>query len=258
MAFWSDEQWRSLKKGKEPIQPFRTDRIEAANYLLSVGNEIFVSEPEKSSTAKKLELDQDFIIEPGQFAFLLTAETVKIPLDVLGFISIRATKKFLGLVNISGFHVDPGYSGKLIFSVFNAGPAKIHIKSGDPIFPIWFADLQTPTSKRALVGYDSIPSKLLTPISGDFTTAYQVAKQVAGLTKRLSEAEEKLSDLRSKYIYYGVIITVILLLFGPALSNRFFKFVSKFESPTLETSSSIEPKSQPSPTPSPPVVTPQN
>ena len=30
MAFWSDEQWRSLEKGLEPIKPFRTDRIEAA------------------------------------------------------------------------------------------------------------------------------------------------------------------------------------------------------------------------------------
>ena len=50
-----------------------------------------------------------FTIPPGQFAFLLTEEVVSVPPDALAFISIRAKTKFRGLVNVSGFHVDPGY-----------------------------------------------------------------------------------------------------------------------------------------------------
>jgi hypothetical protein len=42
----------------------------------------------------------------------------------MAFISMRTAFKFKGLVNISGFHVDPGYKGKLIFAVFNASPTK--------------------------------------------------------------------------------------------------------------------------------------
>jgi dCTP deaminase len=39
-----------------------------------------------------------------------------------------------GLVNVSGFHVDPGYSGKLLFSVYNAGPRSIVLTRGEPVF----------------------------------------------------------------------------------------------------------------------------
>ena len=51
------------------------------------------------------------MIPPGQFAFLLTAETVTMPDNAIAFISIKARLKFNGLINISGFHVDPGYRG---------------------------------------------------------------------------------------------------------------------------------------------------
>src|SRR5215831_3235262 len=179
MTFWSDKKWRGVPAGQEPIQPFDLSALEDANYLLSVGDEIYVSSSEQRNTIRKLQLDESFSIDPGQFAFLLTAERVALPLDVIGFISIRATVKFNGLVNISGFHVDPGYSGRLIFAVFNAGPTRIHIKRGERIFPIWLADLDQPvTATSRKNGYEGIPSRLINQISGDFTTAYQVKKQL--------------------------------------------------------------------------------
>ena len=135
-AFWSDRRWLTLPAGGEPVQPYDSAMLEDANYLLSIGDEIYVSAPDEKSTIKKLDDDKtSFLIEPGQFAFLLSAERVMIPFDAIGFISIRASKKFMGLVNISGFHVDPGYRGKLIFAVFNAGPTRIHLKRGERIFP---------------------------------------------------------------------------------------------------------------------------
>jgi dUTPase len=79
-------------------------------------------------TVRKLGEGEAFTIPPGQFAFLLTEEVVSVPADALAFISVRARTKFRGLVNVSGFHVDPGYRGQLTFSVFNAGPAPIHLK----------------------------------------------------------------------------------------------------------------------------------
>jgi dCTP deaminase len=103
-----------------------------------------------------------------------------IPDNCIGFISIRASTKFLGLVNVSGFHVDPGYNGKLIFAGFNAGPTRIHLKRGDRIFMLWLADLKSAVQKRPTKSYSRIPSNLVTPISGNFTTAYQVQKQLDG------------------------------------------------------------------------------
>jgi dCTP deaminase len=233
MAFWSDKKWKTVAKKNNLVTPFDVTRVEAANYLLSIGDEIYVSEPDKGSVVKKLKIGENFYIEPGQFAFLLTEETIQVPTNVLGFISIRARIKFLGLVNISGFHVDPGYSGKLVFSVFNAGPTRIQLKQGDDIFPIWFADLDIDSSNGIQQGYSDIPSKILTPISGNFTTAYQVSKEVSklavdqgNLQTRLAKAESNITTIKTKYLIYGGFVlfvwSIVLLIFGPALRDQVF------------------------------------
>jgi dCTP deaminase len=259
-GFWSDQDWLSLKPGKEPIQPFDKSRVEGANYQLSLGDEIYVSEPsgEKAAVTRRLNDDEDFCIAPGQFAFLLTAETVSLPNTVLGFISIRARKKFLGLVNISGFHVDPGYTGKLIFSVFNAGPAFIHIKRGERLFPIWLADLKQAAVEKPTEGYKNIPPELLTPIAGNFTTAYQVDKEVRGQAKRLDQIDRTLteintsiSELKSRYLIWAAIFALLWLFFGPYLNGQIKTVLSGFSTSSSISAPSSDPQSPPAP---PPVV----
>ncbi len=88
---------------------------------------------------------EQFTIPPGQLAILITEETIKVPTDLLAFISIKASIKFKGLVNVSGFHVDPGFNGKLKFSVYNAGSEGLVLERGQPAFSIWFATFDRPT-----------------------------------------------------------------------------------------------------------------
>jgi dCTP deaminase len=57
---------------------------------------------------------------------------------------MKTDVKFRGLVNVSGFHVDPGFEGPLKFAVFNAGPSPIVIRQGDDCFLIWYANLDNP------------------------------------------------------------------------------------------------------------------
>ncbi len=215
MSFWSDRKWRSVPAGQEFVQPYNPNAVEDANYLLSIGDEIYVSSPEAKSTVQKLtDKRPHFAIEPGQFAFLLSAERVTIPFDVIGFISIRATIKFTGLVNISGFHVDPGYSGKLIFAVFNAGPARVHLRKGQRIFPLWLAMLDQPIARQELkTGYDGIPTNLVTQISGDFTTAYQVKIQ-------LDKIREDVANLKAFKLQVAVIIVLLAAILFPVLKDR--------------------------------------
>ena len=214
MAFWSADTWRSIEP--KPIDPFHDSQLESANYLLSIGNEIYVSEEKNKGTIRKLKPEESFTIDPGQFAFLLTEEEVSLPPKTIGFISIRATIKFLGLVNISGFHIDPGYSGKLIFSVFNAGPTRIHLKRGDTIFMFWLADLDSGTKPEGKKSYLEIPSEMVTKVSGNFTTAYQVQKQV-------EELREEVTGLKTFRLYAMVIIGIVTLFLIPTLKDNFFR-----------------------------------
>jgi dCTP deaminase len=96
------------------------------------------------TSPKLLKEDQPYIsLPPGQFAILTTLEMINIPDDLMAFISIRSKFKFEGLVNISGFHVDPSFKGQLRFGVQNVGPSDIHLKLATPMFSIFFAELSS-------------------------------------------------------------------------------------------------------------------
>lgn len=109
------------------------------------------------------------------------------PIEAMAFISIRATYKFRGLVNVSGFHVDPNYKGRLIFSVFNAGPGPVHLSRGEPCFLIWFADLDEPSQVARKHGFDSIPSELMGPLASGLHS-------FASLSAKISENEKKIGE----------------------------------------------------------------
>lgn len=122
---------------KEIIPNGNPENVVCGAYELSVGDE-FCSSGSKSKRYTTTK-DKFFVLEQGHFAVMITEEIVTIPNDLLGLISVRNRYKSRGLVNISGFHVDPGYSGRIKFSVYNAGGAPIRFEKGSKAFLIWFA-----------------------------------------------------------------------------------------------------------------------
>jgi dCTP deaminase len=204
VAFWSDV----TLKGKLPvlIDKFNPDYVKGASYELGVGDEVYVtpSHEAKPSDRVKQRLSQgaSVNIPRGQFAFLITDEVVNVPVDAIAFISIKAKIKFRGLVNISGFHVDPGYSGRLVFSVFNAGASDVVLDCNERAFLIWYASLDTASSSpKTGRGYMNIPSELVNGISDDTLS-------LAVLDDKLKSVSEQVKKI---YIAAGVVITLASL-----------------------------------------------
>lgn len=173
MSFWSSQTLKQrLPQLIIPIGSFNDNFVDQASYTLRIGQEIFITKDHNTTnsqhTKRTLAINESFVIPAGQFAFLLTEETVKVPDDAIAFISIKAGFKHKGLVNISGFHVDPGFEGKLLFSVYNAGPTPIHLTHNQPFFLIWYANLdQSDSRARKGQGYTAIPTNVLNQISTD-------------------------------------------------------------------------------------------
>src|SRR6267142_4566780 len=141
MSFWSTEKLLSKRSKLEKlVEPWDNTRVKHGAYELSLGPEAFIT---TKGTKRRLDLvkDNQVVIPPGQFGLLLTEETVSIPQDAIGFISIRFSIKQRGLVNVSGFHVDPGFTGRLKFAVYNAASQNIVLSYKAPVFMIWFSDL---------------------------------------------------------------------------------------------------------------------
>ena len=174
----------------ELVEPFDPARIVNCSYELSMGSEVYITGSD-SRTKMNVSYGEQLSLPPGQFAQLLTEETVEVPNDALGLISIKSGLKSGGLVNVSGFHVDPGYQGRLIFSVYNAGPNHIVLSRGTPTFLLWYADLDAPTSDLYMgrrANLQSISDEEVMRLQGEVLTPQE-------LVNRINELESRLKNL---------------------------------------------------------------
>lgn len=197
------------------IDKFDKNRIDNVAYELSLGDEAYLTD---SKTGKKDKLDDkvsQVVIKPGQFALLLTEETVKIPNDILAFISIKFSQKIKGLLNVSGFHVDPGFEGQLIFSVYNAGPTKITLDKGSPYFMMWFSKLtsQSIPYDGKHNKQDAITAENINNLSGELASPNI-------LLKRIKRNETKMASIS--------VIASIIITIGIGLSLKSIFDTSKF------------------------------
>lgn len=204
-GFWSSETLKERLPAL--IDTFSAKRVKHAAYEMGLGGEAFVT----GEKAREIIADGgEVVIPPGQFAVLITEESITVPPDAIAFISMKSANKFRGLINVSGFHVDPGFSGRLVFSVFNAGVQNIHLSKGIPLFMIWFASLDRETEdayKGAHNGQMRIPDSIVTDIAAKHLTP-------SALQKELDDAKQafrqEIGDVRKDVaLWRGITLTVI-------------------------------------------------
>ena len=222
--FWGAEQLRAkLDEGR--VVPFDSKRIDGASYRLSVGDEVYIS-PTTDATDPgtksiiRLKKGSAFTIPPGQFAFLLTEEIVKVELAEIAFISVRAKTKYRGLINVSGFHVDPGFEGRLTFAVFNAGPVAVHLRQGQEIFLIWYADLKGRGNRREPGPYQ-IQSDWISGIGGKLHSLTSVASSVTEVDRKLGkELDAVRRELAVFRVVAGIAATALIGIIIKILSEN--------------------------------------
>jgi dCTP deaminase len=188
MAFWSTQRIEAeQKKLGNLVSDFDANKLQQGSYELTLSREVITTASDRQSSdgvGKVLE------IPPGQFALLYTEEVVTIPSNVIAFISIKARFKANGLVNISGFHVDPGFSARLKFSVYNAGNNPIFLEYGKETFLIWFSDLDQPTRDPYDKTHRHYDQSRITP--EDRQRMCEPSASPAALDERLKRVERKI------------------------------------------------------------------
>ena len=185
------------------INDFDPAGLRPANYDLRLGTEVYVT---ADKLPRNLSATEDTVaIQPGEFGILTTHEYIHVPVKYLGLISLRFSYKKEGLVNISGFHVDPGFTGRIVFSVYNTGPRSVVLRYKDPVFMIMFEALSTPLKLKSgysggFSGQKHIPVDIITSLGGQSVS-------VIGLDKRLRRMETTLRILEA--ILVGLVIAVL-------------------------------------------------
>lgn len=203
-----DEAAKSESKpelsGKILIDDFDPSCLRPANYDLRLGEEAYVTTdklPVRLSSA-----NDTIAIQPGEFGILMTHEYIHIPTNFVGWISLRFSFKKEGLVNISGFHVDPGFTGKIIFSVFNTGPRSIVLRLKDPVFMIMFEKLDDHATAYSGVFKQQkhIPLDIVTSLAGQSVNVVSLDGRVKSLENQLRILEAILIGLVGVALTYGL------------------------------------------------------
>jgi dCTP deaminase len=214
MAFWSSESLRWKLAAERLVEPYDDSRVVHSAYELGVGSEAFVTSDSGDRTI--LPPGRKIVIPPGQFGLLVTQETIRVPTSAIAFISIRAGIKFQGLVNVSGFHVDPGYYGYLKFAVYNAGSRSIILDQGQRVFMIWFADLDkqddNPYPKRS-PSLIAITAEDVAKIRGEVASPAELKQQLDALKveldKRFQASEQRHVFSRSWIMFFlGILVAI--------------------------------------------------
>jgi dCTP deaminase len=163
---------------------FDASHLGQVSYDLRVGSEVFLSE--KRIPTRLSDESPYVVLPPGQFALVKTYERVRIPPDLIGLISIRSRFKFQGLINISGFHVDPTYEGNLIFSVQNVGPNDIRLEYKGAVFMLMLAELKTKYDGAPRPpGYDRIQLEQMAQLGGPSVTLTTLKRNLDSLSLTL-------------------------------------------------------------------------
>ncbi len=207
MAILTEKQIRELVEQEGLLLPLVKHRdleemLKGPTLNLRLGRETYVSS-EALPTILDEERNPAISVGPGEFALLMTYEEIQIPLNLIGLIEIRLRYKLYGLINVSGFHVDPGFRGHLVFSVYNAGPRDIVLRYGDAVFMIVFAELVEETElpyRGDFKGMRSLPVEWITGLKG-------ASVSLTRLSSRIDNVDTALR------IYGGILVALAIGIF---------------------------------------------
>jgi len=157
------------------------ENLREANYDLRLGEDVYVTTKKLPEKLSAMGADGTISIEPGEFGILMTYESIFVPHDLMGLISIRLRYKNRGLVNISGFHVNPGFWGKIMFAVYNAGPSDVVLRYKEPVFMIMFDRLSSPSREikpSIFRKMENIPVRIISALRGTSVSVRNLDERV--------------------------------------------------------------------------------
>ncbi|MEE4379969.1 MAG: dCTP deaminase [Candidatus Competibacteraceae bacterium] len=96
----------------------------------------------------KIAAKDAFFLHPGELALAVTAESVTLSDDLVGWLDGRSSLARLGLmVHVTAHRIDPGWSGAIVLECFNSGKLPLALRPGMTICAINFETLSSPAAR---------------------------------------------------------------------------------------------------------------
>ncbi len=119
-----------------------------------------------------IEGDDAFFLHPGELALGVTAESITLPADIVGWLDGRSSLARLGLmVHVTAHRIDPGWSGQIVLEFYNSGKLPLALRPGMTIGAINFETMsgpaERPYNKRSDAKYRDQRGPVMSRISED-------------------------------------------------------------------------------------------
>jgi len=147
------------------LEPFDETRLRGASYDFAAGRTIVIINPrsEGGITPIDLEVKGECAIPPGRATIVQSLESVNMPLNMKGRLSLRS-RLASKLWFFAGGPIDPGYKGYLFLPLANLSDVPLVLKYGEPLVSGEFIRLQRETKAypdTEDTPYTSIPADRL-------------------------------------------------------------------------------------------------
>lgn len=229
MILTNDQIVEAYRKQDIIIDPFDDKQIQGASYDLRVGHQgITTTTKELIDLSKKGFL----LLEPGDFAVVLTFEEIKLGPQHTARFGLRSRYARSGVIASTGPQIDPGYEGKLIVGLANLSPKAISIPYRDDFLSVEFHRLEQPSTRSYQGPYQRRrelgPEEIRSIVEAESMALPEVLKTLQSLNAsvgaittrfddvahRLEKVENMHSDAlkRQNQILLGLALAVIGLL----------------------------------------------
>lgn len=201
--------------------------VKAAKYYLTLSKSFLIL-PNGERYDGENECGRSVVIEPGQTAYVSSAERVLIPPDLTGIIGPRFSIVEQGIFFFGGMLVDPGWGAKhgtgepLSFNIANLGRLPLEIRPGeDFIASLAFLEVEKESHRRRRrrrsPALEGDPTEKAIRVREELFSSKGMTPSALGLVEDLGDIRKEVDQLQAsvnQVVLFGVIVLAATLFAG--------------------------------------------
>lgn len=178
------------------IDPFDRDSLQPASYDLKLGSDVAITDKEHIINLKE---QGTVVLRPGHTALVLTDEIIKLDNQHIARFGLISSLARAGLIASVGPQIDPGFEGKLVFTIRNISGKDVVLLYRDFFVTVEFHKLNEPT--ESYKGFHQKKTRLtrgdIEKVRSPFFTSYsEVLKRLDDLDSKNDKTRDNIKELR--------------------------------------------------------------
>jgi dCTP deaminase len=209
----------ALESGELEIRDYAEAHIEPTSYDMRLGKEALVSRQDQKIL---LSPSVSLTLNAGDFALVITYESVKMPNDIAAQIGMKSGLARKGLMLLAGIQIDPGFEGVLVLGLYNASPRRITLDYQAPLCTVEFHRLSGPV-QNPHPGHPDLKKGHIPEEDKAFLRTLET-ESLSELCQSVRTLAQSVSTLTT--VTYKIILPTLAVIFAAAVTTIVSAIVS--------------------------------